>query len=53
MVAVHLGTLTSLQARHVAVTLCWPFPRFGHTHFQIPSDMGIPCNPNPSLNPNC
>ena len=26
--------------------------RFGRSHSQKPSDMGIPCNPNPNSNPN-
>ena len=25
-----------------AVTVIWASPRFGHPHFQNPSDMGIP-----------
>ena len=34
------------------VTVMWAFPRFGHTHIQNPSDMGIPYNPDPNPNPN-
>ena len=34
------------------VTVIWESPRFGHPHSQNPSDMGIPCNPNPKPNPN-
>ena len=30
-----------------AVTVMWVSPRFGHPHSKNPSDIGIPCNPNP------
>ena len=33
-----------------AVTVIWASLRFGHSHSQNPSDMGIICNPNPNPN---
>ena len=32
--------------------MIWASPRFGHPYSQNPSEMGIPCNPNPDPNPN-
>ena len=33
------------------VTVIWASTRFGLPHSQTPSDMGIPSDPNPNLNP--
>ena len=34
------------------VTVIWASTRFGLPHSQTPSDMGIPSDPSPNLNPN-
>ena len=33
------------------ITVIWASPLFGHPHSRNPSDMDIPCNPNPIPNP--
>ena len=34
--------------KHGIDTVIWTSPHFGHPHSQNPSDIGIPCNPNPN-----
>ena len=45
------GSLSS-PPRVAKVTVIWASLLFGHPHSRNPSDMDIPCNPNPIPNPN-